>query len=309
MMSNMNEKSILVIDDDHTSRVAIEQCLYAEGYDILMAGSSTSALEILKEVPVDAVISDWHLGNTQGTEILQRVRHGASPVKSNLPFLIITGVYTQPEDLEHAFKLGATDYIEKPITLNRLSLINRLKKALIAYDQFLKVEESLEKEENLRISKVNIYEEMIRNFKANIEEMIATTPLHKNKLTGLLYDYESELSKLHGRDSVKDETEHVFPGFAHKLQDKYPKLSEDDILICCCLLLKEGNQTIASRLNMSDESFRKRKTRLKDKLGIDKGGDFYVFFKKKSIITKFHISIFSVKTRLLIIILTAFVQS
>jgi len=271
-----NNKTILIVDDDHGSRVAMESCLSDKGYELLIASSATSALSIMSEHPLHCVVSDWHLEDMPGTELLQKIRKGRN---STLPFLIITGVYTQPEDLEYAFRLGATDYIEKPVLANQKALVNRVKKALLTHQSLLEAQEQQQREEQYRITKVNGYEKLLHDFRGKIEDMIATTPLHKNTLRSLLYNYEEAVNKVNQLDKVKSEVEHVFPGFLYRLEEQFPKLKEDDLIICACLLLREGNRTIANRLKMSDESFRKRKMRLKEKLSIVKGEDFYLFLR------------------------------
>ncbi|WP_187696370.1 response regulator [Xanthovirga aplysinae] len=276
-----NKESILVIDDEHKARLALEECISVAGYDVIVASTAPMALELLEELPISLIIADWHLPEINGIELLQRIRRGILNNKSysDLPFIIITGVYTEAEDLAYAFKLGANDYICKPIHQHKIEIINRIRKALIEDKRYRHSIQQKEKEEEYRNTKVLAYETMIHSFKGKIEEMIAKTPLHKNKLYDLLNEYEKEREKLSNKNLISEEVDSVFPGFLEKLNQFFPVLTKDDLLICSCILLKEGNQTIANRFNMSDESFRKRKTRLKDKLGIQKGNDFYEFLR------------------------------
>ena len=279
----MKDKTILIIDDEQSARIALERCLSDEGYDIVVAGSASTALGLLNEIEVDLIVSDWNLEDMSGMELFQKLsRSHWQQTHSAIPFIIITGVYTHSEDLEHAFRLGVDDYVQKPITTHKIELNNRVRKALIEHEKVKNIAQQKLNEENHRIAKVTAYENMIHSFKANIEEMIARTPLHKNKLYDLLNDYEREIDKLNNKGLIKEEVNRVFPGIFHFLEGNFPLLSQDDLLICACILLKESNPTIAHRFGMSDESFRKRKMRLKDKIGIPKGTDFYTYLRRLS---------------------------
>lgn len=102
---------ILVVDDEEDLRFTLGKFLLNEGYEVVYAGSYAEAMEALSGTNFDLIISDIILGDKTGINILQEVkeRNLASPV------IMMTG---QPsiDTAAEALRLGAFDYIPKPIT-------------------------------------------------------------------------------------------------------------------------------------------------------------------------------------------------
>jgi len=114
--------SILIIDDDSSVRIALQQMLCSR-YHVASAGTMDEGLENLERLAVDAIILDLFLPGRNGIEGLRDIRktHPA------LPVLILTG-YPSFDTAIQALRNGATDYLEKPIAPNVLE--NRLHLAL-----------------------------------------------------------------------------------------------------------------------------------------------------------------------------------
>jgi DNA-binding NtrC family response regulator len=111
---------ILIIDDDPGTLQSLSRALALEGLTALTASSASRALERLAEEPVDAVLSDVVMPEMDGLELLARIRERAP----DLPVVLMSG---QPS-LETAIKatrLGALDFVEKPVGLDRLLLTLR----------------------------------------------------------------------------------------------------------------------------------------------------------------------------------------
>jgi len=119
--------SILVIDDEELIKVSIKQHLDKEGYEVLTAGTGEEGLKILKTEPPDIVLLDLHMPGINGLEVLESIK------KTNPDTIVI--IITAHGDIEaavHAMKLGAYDFVEKPFSLDRISII--VKKALETVD-------------------------------------------------------------------------------------------------------------------------------------------------------------------------------
>ena len=110
--------SILVIEDDESQRLAMEEFLgNLEGgaFTVYSAPDGELAHAVLDERPIDFVISDLMLPDTTGIEILKKARESYP----TLPFLILTGQPTIETAID-AIRAGADDYLMKPVDLTLL---------------------------------------------------------------------------------------------------------------------------------------------------------------------------------------------
>lgn len=101
---------LLLIDDDPGTLEGFGLVLRAAGYGVLSAPSGTQGLSVLQEQPVDLVLTDLRLPDMSGLEILRQARAQHRPV----PCVIITG-FGNARDAVTAMRLGAVDFLEKPV--------------------------------------------------------------------------------------------------------------------------------------------------------------------------------------------------
>jgi two-component system, NtrC family, response regulator PilR len=113
-------KRILVVDDEPSMREVLGIMLRKEGFDVVAAGSRSSAAEALSRGFVDMVITDVRLPDGDGIEILRHVK-AASP---NTVVLVMTA-YGSTEAAVAAMKLGAHDYLVKPFDIEELKIVVR----------------------------------------------------------------------------------------------------------------------------------------------------------------------------------------
>src|SRR5262245_10444494 len=111
---------ILIVDDDHGTLASLSRAFALEGYTALTASSAARALERLGEEPVDAVLSDVVMPEMDGLELLARLRESAPDV----PVILMSGQATLDAAIR-ATRLGALDFVEKPVGLERLLLTLR----------------------------------------------------------------------------------------------------------------------------------------------------------------------------------------
>jgi len=105
--------TILVIDDDPNALFGISQLLMDEGYGVISANNGREALEVLKNSPIDAVVTDEKMPDLTGTELLSRVQQG----ESKPPVILITA-YGSVSLAVEALKKGAYYFFEKPLFNN-----------------------------------------------------------------------------------------------------------------------------------------------------------------------------------------------
>jgi DNA-binding NtrC family response regulator len=108
---------ILVVDDDASQRRLIEFWLKEEGYDVVTAADGTSGLQGFESKSPALVISDMRMPDLNGLDLLGRIK-AASP---DTPVILITAFGTVADAVD-AMKLGAADYVLKPVNADELKL-------------------------------------------------------------------------------------------------------------------------------------------------------------------------------------------
>ena len=112
----MSKGKVLIVDDDLACRKACARTLSAGGFETAEAEDGESALELLKDSSYNVVVTDIMMPGISGLDVL---RH----VKKNTPecdVIIITAYPTLKTSVE-ALRVGATDYIAKPIDIEELN--------------------------------------------------------------------------------------------------------------------------------------------------------------------------------------------
>ena len=106
---------ILVIDDEAEIRRSVRMILEYEGYDVQEASSGPEGLAIIEREAPDLVFLDIKMPGMDGLEALQRIRQS----NESLPVVIVSGHGTVSTAVD-ATKLGAFDFIEKPLASERV---------------------------------------------------------------------------------------------------------------------------------------------------------------------------------------------
>ncbi|MGO9015947.1 MAG: sigma-54 dependent transcriptional regulator [Dissulfurispiraceae bacterium] len=104
---------ILVIDDEESIRFAFDNILSDAGYEVTTAATYDEALTCVTKADFDLIFADIILGNRSGIDILRKIREK----DITCPVIIITGV-PDIDSASEAVRLGAFDYIPKPIRLD-----------------------------------------------------------------------------------------------------------------------------------------------------------------------------------------------
>ena len=109
---------VLVVDDDANTRQSIASIARKEGWETAEAASAIDALESLRRQMFDLVLCDLVLPGIDGIELLRRLRTTGDSVA----FVVITGHASMDSAVE-ALRLGAADYLSKPVRLNVLRAV------------------------------------------------------------------------------------------------------------------------------------------------------------------------------------------
>jgi len=102
---------VLVVDDDDTSAMVLQQQLTQAGYAVDRAANGPEALAAVAKAPPQLVLLDVMMPGMSGLEVCQHLREDHDP--STLPVIMVTA-RTRPEDVLEGFNAGANDYLAKP---------------------------------------------------------------------------------------------------------------------------------------------------------------------------------------------------
>jgi len=112
---DFNKKNILIVEDTMTSSRFFDAALSRTNANLLWAEDADEAIKIFDEEKVDLILLDLNLLTTSGFDVLKYIRKK----DKNIPIIVQTAYILSGEE-EMSFKLGASDFIAKPIKLNQL---------------------------------------------------------------------------------------------------------------------------------------------------------------------------------------------
>ncbi len=114
-MMKENTPLILVVDDEERYRELYRQVLETAGFRVSTANSAEQAHENLESSRPAMVVSDVRMPGEDGLSLLRKVRESGR----DLPFLLVTA-FGEVKDAVEALKLGAVDYLAKPVDLDEM---------------------------------------------------------------------------------------------------------------------------------------------------------------------------------------------
>jgi two-component system nitrogen regulation response regulator NtrX len=110
--------TVLIIDDEHGIRESLQGILEDEGYTAVSAESGEAGLELLRKRPFDVVLLDVWLPGIDGLETLERIKES-----EDAPEVIMISGHGTIETAVRATKLGAYDFLEKPLSLEKTLIL------------------------------------------------------------------------------------------------------------------------------------------------------------------------------------------
>lgn len=108
----------LVLDDEEDVRHLLALMLGRLGFDVSEGANGREGLDALREsAAVDVILLDWRMPEMNGPDFLKIVK--ADPALKSIPVMMLTGL-NEMDDVATALKLGAEEYLMKPITQRTL---------------------------------------------------------------------------------------------------------------------------------------------------------------------------------------------
>ena len=115
MTNKVEERPILVVDDEESMRLALSEALSRSGHRVDCVSNGYDALAKINTAPVKLVITDVRMPKMDGLEVLQEIKK----ISPHTPVIVITA-YGAVQNAVDAMRKGATDYILKPFSFEDL---------------------------------------------------------------------------------------------------------------------------------------------------------------------------------------------
>lgn len=142
----METLKVLTIDDDLNNLYALECVLeQLEGVEIIQASSGLEGLEIIDKSNIHLILVDIQMPHMNGFEFVNALKEKG--LLESIPVVFLTAYYKSEEFESRGYKLGAFDYLTKPIDEDRL--LNKV----ILYNKLHQKSEEL-KEANFKLSEL-----------------------------------------------------------------------------------------------------------------------------------------------------------
>jgi DNA-binding response OmpR family regulator len=161
----MSPASILITDDESNIRMMVRTALESDGYNVLEASTGRQAIEVIKHENPQLMVLDLNMPDLDGLAVLE---HLMVVAKTSKPRIIVLTAYGSISTAVKATRMGAADFLEKPLTPSGLR--NAVRSALDDPDTELRVssevadgyELALEKiRKSLRLSDASTAEAML----------------------------------------------------------------------------------------------------------------------------------------------------
>jgi two-component system response regulator (stage 0 sporulation protein F) len=113
----MDDRKVLIVDDQNGIRVMLSELLHSEGYSIYQASNGRIALELVQQYQPDLVLLDMKIPGMSGLEILRQIKQQHPEIK-----VIMMTAYGELNMLNEARDLGALMNFSKPFDIDELRL-------------------------------------------------------------------------------------------------------------------------------------------------------------------------------------------
>jgi two-component system nitrogen regulation response regulator NtrX len=119
-MAKTARATVLIVDDEESILETLTGILEDEGYKAVTASSGEEAIKQFSEIPPDIVLLDVWMPGMDGIETLRNIRE-----KNKHVCVIMISGHSNIDTAVHAIKLGAYDFLEKPLSLDKVLILVR----------------------------------------------------------------------------------------------------------------------------------------------------------------------------------------
>jgi response regulator RpfG family c-di-GMP phosphodiesterase len=109
---------LLIVDDMEAMRMALEDALRFQGYDVVSVTSAEEALELLRSEQFDLLLTDQAMPGLSGIELAEVTAR----IHPDMPIVLLTG-HTDVELAKASLQRGASDFVTKPVNIRELPIV------------------------------------------------------------------------------------------------------------------------------------------------------------------------------------------
>jgi DNA-binding NtrC family response regulator len=188
----MKNAHILIVDDQESIRHFIEKAMVDEGYQVSTAGEGKAAVKSVTEDMPDLVLLDLRLPDIHGLEVLKKIKEHDPDLQ-----VVIMTAFGDVDSAVRAMKLGAHDYINKPINLEQL---------FITIDKALQSRKLWRELKHLRRQNTDRFSrDLVRSGSKAMEDVYETVrQVAQSGTTSVLIQGESGTGKEHLANMIHD---------------------------------------------------------------------------------------------------------
>lgn len=179
---------LLIVDDEKDIRDSLKDILIDEGYEIYLAANALEAKKIKLSQTIDLILLDIWMPDIDGLSLL---KEWASKNEINCPVIMMSGHGTIDTAIE-ATKIGATNFLEKPISLQKL--LNTISSSLKSSVEIKKLDKTFFEECNLKFVK-DIEAEINRLKRINVVALVGNKTNFIEILISMLFSTNYYLVK------------------------------------------------------------------------------------------------------------------
>ena len=182
---------ILVVDDQRTNAEIVAGLLRNLGYEVEIALEGASALERVRQMPIDLVISDIMMPGMDGYQLCRRLR--ADPATALLPVVLITSLDPQVERVT-GIEAGADDFLSRPVNWAELfARVKRLLRVKALQDEIQTLNRVLEERVRSQVAQLQRLGRLKRFFSPQVAEAIVAggegiLEPHRREITAVFLD-------------------------------------------------------------------------------------------------------------------------
>ncbi|MBZ0273591.1 response regulator [bacterium] len=150
---NDRKKRVLVVDDEESNRSILDGMLEPLGYEVMAAASGRQALDLIREREPDVILLDVMMPGMNGFQVLEILK--ADDATRNIPIVVVTAL-NEKKDRVEALRLGANDFLSKPVDQIELrARVASLMEVKAYYDHLRAYQKRLETEVAERTEELN----------------------------------------------------------------------------------------------------------------------------------------------------------
>ena len=109
--------TILYVEDNPEHRLMMHTLLTSDGFDVEMARNGIEGMEVIREIPLDLILTDLYMPKMDGFAFIEHVKN--NPTTQGIPIIVVSA-WPTGDHRQRAFECGALAFVDKPYDTDAL---------------------------------------------------------------------------------------------------------------------------------------------------------------------------------------------